>query len=129
MELLRLEKTSKIIKSNHHPITTMPTKPCSQVPLLPGFWRFPGMGTPPMPWEAWSNACSKVSQLQAITFWGRRIHSWSAGKEYCFCLLLFTRQGSEPRTRCVWWGLHSVFIIGKHFWWKINRFWGLKNVL
>jgi len=28
MESLRLEKTSKIIKSNRHPITTMPTKPC-----------------------------------------------------------------------------------------------------
>jgi len=30
----RLEKTSKIIKSNHPPNTTMPAKPCPQVPHL-----------------------------------------------------------------------------------------------
>jgi len=27
-----LEKTSKIIKSNHHPNTTTPAKPCPEVP-------------------------------------------------------------------------------------------------
>jgi len=32
IESLRLEKTSKIIKSNHSPNTTMPAKPCPQVP-------------------------------------------------------------------------------------------------
>jgi len=37
MESLRLEKTSEIIKSNRHPITTMPDKPCSQVPHPHGF--------------------------------------------------------------------------------------------
>jgi len=31
---LRLEKTSKIIKSNHQPNTTMPAKPCPEVPYL-----------------------------------------------------------------------------------------------
>jgi len=31
-ESLRLEKTSKIIKSNHQPITTLPSKPCPEVP-------------------------------------------------------------------------------------------------
>jgi len=35
-ESLRLEKTSKI-KSNRHPNTTMPAKPCPQVPHLHGF--------------------------------------------------------------------------------------------
>jgi len=29
-----LEKTSKIIKSNHQPNTTMPAKPCPEVPHL-----------------------------------------------------------------------------------------------
>jgi len=27
-----LEKTSKIIKSNRQPVTTMPAKPCPEVP-------------------------------------------------------------------------------------------------
>jgi len=31
---LRLEKTCKIIKSNHQPNTTMPAKPCAEVPRL-----------------------------------------------------------------------------------------------
>jgi len=31
-ESLRLEKTSQIIKSNRHPNTTMPAKPCPEVP-------------------------------------------------------------------------------------------------
>jgi len=34
IESLRLEKTSKIIKSNRHPNTTMPAKPCPEVPHL-----------------------------------------------------------------------------------------------
>jgi len=34
VESLRLEKTSKIIKSNHQPNTTMPAKPCPEVPHL-----------------------------------------------------------------------------------------------
>ena len=36
-ELLRLGKTSKIIKSNHQPITTMPAKPCPEGPHLQVF--------------------------------------------------------------------------------------------
>jgi len=32
VESLRLEKTSKIIKSNCQPIPTMPAKPCPEVP-------------------------------------------------------------------------------------------------
>jgi len=32
IESLRLEKTSKITKSNHQPNTTMPAKPCLKVP-------------------------------------------------------------------------------------------------
>jgi len=34
IESLRLEKTSKIIKSSHQPNTTMPTKPYPEVPHL-----------------------------------------------------------------------------------------------
>jgi len=34
IESLRLEKTSKISKPNHHPNTTMTTEPCSKVPRL-----------------------------------------------------------------------------------------------
>jgi len=34
IESLRLEKISKIIKSNCQPNTTMPTKPCPKVPHL-----------------------------------------------------------------------------------------------
>jgi len=37
-----LEKTSKIIKSNHHPNTTMPTKPYPEVPHVYVFWTPPG---------------------------------------------------------------------------------------
>jgi len=56
IESLRLEKISKIIKSNHQPNTTMPTKPCPEVPYLHGFWTLPGKLTPPLPWTAYSNA-------------------------------------------------------------------------
>jgi len=34
IESFRLEKTSKIIKSNRQPNTTMPAKPCPEVPHL-----------------------------------------------------------------------------------------------
>jgi len=37
IEPLRLEKTSKIIRSNHHPNTTMLAKPCPEVPYLDVF--------------------------------------------------------------------------------------------
>ena len=45
LESLRLEKTSKIMKSNSQYITTMPTKPCPKVSRLHrGWWlhHFPG---------------------------------------------------------------------------------------
>jgi len=51
-----LEETSKIIKSNHQPNTTMPAKPCPQGRHLHIFWASPGMGTPLLPWTAWANA-------------------------------------------------------------------------
>jgi len=50
-----LEKTSKIISSNHQPNTTMPTKSYSKVPHLHVFQTPPGMGTQPPPWAAYSN--------------------------------------------------------------------------
>ena len=37
IESLRLEETSKIIKSNRQPNTTMPTKPCPEVPVSTRF--------------------------------------------------------------------------------------------
>ena len=37
IESLRLEKTTKILKPNHHPNTPMPAKPCPEVPHLCGF--------------------------------------------------------------------------------------------
>ena len=39
-------ETSKIIKSNCQPITTMPAKPCPEMPHLHSYWTPPGMGTP-----------------------------------------------------------------------------------
>jgi len=50
-----LEKAFKIIKSNCHPSTTMPTKPYPEVPHLHGFWTPPGMVTHAPPWTAYSN--------------------------------------------------------------------------
>jgi len=63
-----LEKTSKIIKSNHHPNTTMPTKPYPEVPRRHVFLTPPGMGTQPLRWAVgwwksqhlsllWRNLC------------------------------------------------------------------------
>jgi len=43
-ESLRLEKTSQITKSNHHPNTTMPAEPCPQVPHLRTFEYLQGWG-------------------------------------------------------------------------------------
>jgi len=40
-ESLTLEKTSKIMKSNCHPKTTMSAKPCPDVPHLHVFWTPP----------------------------------------------------------------------------------------
>ena len=53
IESLRLEKTSKIIKSNHQRNTTMPAEPCPELPYLPFFWTPSGTVTPLLPWAAW----------------------------------------------------------------------------
>jgi len=42
-----LEKTSKIIKPNRQPNTTMPAEPCPEVPHLHVYWTHPGLVTPP----------------------------------------------------------------------------------
>jgi len=44
IESLRLEETSKIMKSNHQPNTTMTTKPCPKVPRLHVFLKTSGDG-------------------------------------------------------------------------------------
>lgn len=48
-ELLRLEKTIKVIESKH---SLMPTNPCPSMPHLPFFWTSPKMVTPSLPWVA-----------------------------------------------------------------------------
>jgi len=60
---LRLEKTSKTMKSNHHLSTTLPAKPCPQEPHPDGFWTPPGLGTPPPPRAARS---AKPCMLQPL---------------------------------------------------------------
>jgi len=62
VESLRLEKTSKITKSNHQSITTVPTKPRPQVPRLHVFWTPRGMVTSPLPWASCSNAVQLFSK-------------------------------------------------------------------
>ena len=71
-EPLRLEKTSKIIKSNRQPNTTTPTKQCPEVPHLHVFWTPPGMVTPPLPWAAYSvNKLLLISNLNLPgAIWG-----------------------------------------------------------
>ena len=56
IELLRLEKISKITKSNRHPITTMSDKSCPEVLYLHVFWKPPEMVTPLLPWAAYFSA-------------------------------------------------------------------------
>jgi len=56
IDSLRLEKTSKITKSNHQTNTTMPAKPYLEVPHLHIFLTPPGMVSQPPPWAACSNA-------------------------------------------------------------------------
>jgi len=66
----RLEKTFKIIKSDHPPNTTIPTKRYPEVSHLLIFWTRSGMGTPPLPWAAYSNTswhCSRQSKSEL--FW------------------------------------------------------------
>ena len=53
-ESLRLEKTPKIVKSNCQPNTTVPAKSYPELQYLHVLWIPPGMGTPPLPWAAWS---------------------------------------------------------------------------
>lgn len=57
IESLMLEKTFKIIKKNHQPSTTtlFTIKPCPQVTYLHDFLTLPGIVTPPLPWEVYSN--------------------------------------------------------------------------
>jgi len=56
IESLRLEKNSKIIRSNRQPITTMTAKPCPKVPYLHVFEHLQEMVIPRLPWAASSNA-------------------------------------------------------------------------
>lgn len=57
-ESVRLEKTLKIIKSNHQPGTNImfTTKSCPQVPYPCGFWALPDMRTPPLSWAIYPRA-------------------------------------------------------------------------
>jgi len=66
-----LEKTSKIIESNHHPSTTVPDKPCPEVPHHQVYWTLLGMGSPPLPWAACANAwpLRHFPQRQILWWW------------------------------------------------------------
>lgn len=50
-----LQKTSEILEPNSS-TTKATNKLCPQMPHLHIFPTFPGMGTPPRPWPAWSSA-------------------------------------------------------------------------
>lgn len=56
IQSLRLENNSRITLSNHWPILTMPTKPCSSVPNLHSSGTPPRMVTLPLPWADCANA-------------------------------------------------------------------------
>jgi len=56
IESLRLEKTSKIIKPNCHPNTTMPAKQCPKVQYLHGFLNPARDGDSTISWAACSNS-------------------------------------------------------------------------
>ena len=56
IESLKLEKTSKVIRSSRPLNTTMPTNSCPELPYLHVFGTPPGMMTPPSPWEGCSSA-------------------------------------------------------------------------
>ena len=74
IESSRLEKTSKIIKSNHQHSTTMPAKLGAEVPHLHGFWTPPGMVAPsPLNnfylihlWHLWDTSLSLVFRLTVV---------------------------------------------------------------
>ena len=65
IESLRLEKTSKIIKSNCQPNTTIPTKPRPEVLHLHVFRTPPWMVTPPLLWAACWVCASLLSYVQS----------------------------------------------------------------
>ena len=83
VESLRLEKTSKIVKSNHQPDTTVPAKPCPEVPYLHIFWTPPGMMTPPPPWAA---CCKCLHSNKKALYWVRKVEKeegkwqWTRGE-------------------------------------------------
>lgn len=58
LKLLRLEKTSQIIKSNLWPNSPLPAKPCHKVPRPFVSWALLGMVTLPFHLTAWLAKCS-----------------------------------------------------------------------
>jgi len=76
-----MEKTSKIIKSNHHPNTTMPAKPYPEVPHLHIFWIPPEIMTPELPWAAYSNLFKEIYIIKAKSFFvHQRLKFLTSGK-------------------------------------------------
>jgi len=63
-----LEKTSKIIKSNRQPNTTMPTKPCPEVPHLHIFLTPPRMVTQPPHWAAYASVYCIFCTLKLLQY-------------------------------------------------------------
>jgi len=81
IESWRLEKTSQIIKSNRHPNTILPAKPCPKVPhrhVLHIFWTpFRCLGMEQLVFRGWF-----PSWVNSSGFWDCRI-LWSCSRESC----------------------------------------------
>lgn len=65
---VRLEKPSKVMKSNHQPgtTTTFTTSLWPQVPPPHVVWTLPGTVTPPLPWAAGARAGQPWHNLQKV---------------------------------------------------------------
>ena len=91
IDSLRLEKTSKITKSNTNP-PNHAHWPCPSVPHLHGSWTPPGTVTPPPPWAA----CAKALQLLLrIRFAWPKLkarHDWSEKAEIIWVFIAWRKK-------------------------------------
>ena len=93
----------------------MPAKPRPEVPHPHGFWTPPGMGTPPPPLAAWSNAWPLIQERNFSQFaiqtspdatWGHCLLSYGS--------LLGRRDHHPPHSNLLsgsfrkWWGFPSA---------------------
>lgn len=92
IELSRLEKTFKIMKSDYQHGTT--TKSCLQVPHLHIFWTLLGMVTPSFPWAA----CSSAWQPFPWNYYFPKYPIWTWCNLRRFSISSFTSQGRYTLT-------------------------------